>query len=118
MRLLLDEHVPPAIERGLQDRGVDVVAIPNWQDGTLRSTPDHNILVTAAAQRRVLVSFDVNTIPPLIDLWAARGMHHAGVILISRKTFRQDDVGGILRALQAIVAERGDEDWQDQMAFL
>lgn len=118
MRLILDEHVSSASAQGLQDNGIDVVSVSNWQSGTLRSTADGHILVTAVVERRVLVSFDVNTIPPLIGIWAARGMHHAGVILISRKTFRQDDIGGILRALVAIVAERGTEDWQDRVMYL
>lgn len=118
MRLLLDEHVSPAIARGLLDIGIDVITVSSWQGGVLRSTADDHILVTAAAERRVLVSFDVKTIPPLIDRWATRGIHHAGVILISRKTFQQDDISGIVRALRALVAERGNEDWQDQMAFL
>lgn len=118
MRLILDEHVSPAIALGLQATGSDVVTVPHWQDGELRSTEDAHILVTASVESRVLVSFDVNTIPPLIDGWLARGMHHSGVILISRKTFRQNDVGGILRALRAIIAEHGDADWQDRMIFL
>jgi hypothetical protein len=118
MRLILDEHVSPDIAQGLREDGIDVVDVSNWLSGTLRSTEDDHILAIAVEEHRVLVSFDVNTIPPLIGVWSEQGRHHAGVILMSRKTFRQNDVSGILRSLRALIAEKGNEDWQDRLEFL
>ena len=118
MRLILDEHISPDIARGLRDAGIDVIEVSSWQSRTLRSTADDHILTIAAEERRVLVSFDVNTIPPLIGVWSGQGKHHTGVILISRKSFRQNDVGGIVRALRMLIAERTSEDWLDRLEFL
>ena len=118
MRLILDEHISSDIAHRLLEDGVDVVEVSNWLSGTLRSTDDDHIHASAAGEHRVLVSFDVNTIPPLISVWSAQGKHHAGVILISGKTFRQNDVSGIVRALRTLVVDHEDEDWQDRIEFL
>ena len=118
MRLILDEHISSDIAHGLLEVGIDAVEVSNWLGGTMRSTADDRILAIAAEEHRVLVSFDVNTIPPLINVWSAQGKLHAGVILISRKTFRQNDVSGILRSLRALIADKGNDDWQDRLEFL
>ena len=118
MRLILDIHVPSAVARGLQARGIDVVLGATWQDGTIRTASDADILTLAASEDRVLVSYDTKTLRPLAREWAERGHRHAGIILIDDRTYRQNDVGGIVRALRAIVAERGDEDWHDLMVYL
>jgi hypothetical protein len=40
------------------------------------------------------------------------------VVLIDEKTIRQDDRRGLIRALQAFVAEHADEDWRNQVRYL
>ncbi len=96
MRLILDENLSSAVGRGLETAGIDVIAVADWQDGLIRSVADVDILIAAAAERRVLVTFDLKTLRPL----------------------EQNDIGGIVRALRKLVAERGNEDWHDQSAFL
>ncbi|HEX5164617.1 MAG TPA: hypothetical protein VFV93_04410, partial [Thermomicrobiales bacterium] len=65
------------------------------------------LLTVASAENRVLVSYDTKTLPPLVkDCWE-RDLHHAGIILIDSRTFRQNDIGGIVRALRTLVENRG-----------
>jgi predicted nuclease of predicted toxin-antitoxin system len=118
MRLILDIHVPIAVARGLQAVGIDVVPAATWNDGIIRTAPDEIILTVAAQEDRVLVSYDAKTLRPLAKNWAELGQHHAGIILIDDHTFRQNDIGGIVRALRALVSERGDEDWRDRIEYL
>lgn len=118
MRLLLEAHVPPAVARPLRAAGVDVVTLQEWLGGDYRHAPDQEILAAAVLENRVLVTFDLQTIPLLLTEWAETRQHHAGVILVDEKTIRPGDVGGMLRALRRLVAEAGDEDWQDQVRFL
>jgi predicted nuclease of predicted toxin-antitoxin system len=101
---MLDAHVPSAVARGLEAVGIDVVIVATWEGGYLRTAPDTNILTVAANENRVLVSHDAQTLRPLAAEWAERGQRHAGIILIDDRTFRQNDVGGIVRALRALVA--------------
>lgn len=118
MRLLLDEHFPSAVVASLRREGVDVTAVQEWLEGALRSSTDDRLLAAAQAESRVLVSYDRKTLPTLLKDWARMGRHHAGVILIADKTVRQNDVGGLVRALRSLIARAGDWDWQDRVMFL
>jgi predicted nuclease of predicted toxin-antitoxin system len=118
MRLLLDVHLSPAIARRLQQDGVDVVTVRDWRQGNYRSAVDDQLLTAAAADERVLVTYDLRTIPTLLKTWAETGRQHAGVILIDDKTIRPDDIGRLIRALQALVAGNDRERWSDRVVFL
>ena len=118
MRLLLDAHISPAVARALQGHGIDVVVLRDWLGGGFRSASDDQLLITAASDRCVLVSYDCQTLPPLLRDWSETGRHHAGVILVDEKTVRPNDIGGLLRALRALFAQTGDEDWRDRVVFL
>lgn len=118
MRLLLDYHLSPAIAQVLRRDGVDAVAVRDWLGGNYRSAPDDQLLAAAWSDERVLVTYDCRTIPPLLKEWAETGRQHAGVVLIDEKTVRPDDIGGLLRALRALIARSGGESWRDRTVFL
>ena len=118
MRLLLDAHLSPAIAQLLTAEGTDAVSLRDWHGGNYRHAPDDQILMAALAEGRVLVTFDRRSIPPLVKVWAEAGRHYAGVVVINRKTIRQNDIGGLIRALLALVKDAGEQDWQDRLAFL
>jgi hypothetical protein len=118
MRLLLDAHVAPAIARSLRRDGIDAVAVRDWLGGNYRDAPDDQLLEVAATDDRVLVSYDLRTIPTLLKDWAEGDRSHAGVILVDDKTLRPDDLGGLVRALRALVAQSGGESWRDRVVFL
>jgi predicted nuclease of predicted toxin-antitoxin system len=118
MRLLLDAHVSPAVARRLAAAGIDAVAVRDWQGGNYRHAADDQLLLAAATEGRVLVTFDARSIQPLAREWAEIGRHHAGVIVVSGKTIRQDDVGGLIRALRALATAAGEQGWQDRLVFL
>src|SRR5437773_8092308 len=113
MRLLLDADVPAAIAEDLRRRGIDVLSIQEWQQASYRHARDNNILEAAATDERTLVTFDLSTIPDLLRELAATGRHHGGVILVDDKTYNQNDVGGISRALRVLIDESGAASWLD-----
>jgi predicted nuclease of predicted toxin-antitoxin system len=118
MQLLLDAHLPAALALQLQAQDIDAVTISNWQGGAYRTATDEQILVQAALDRRVLVTYDCRTIPMVLKQWAETDQHHAGVLLVDERTIRPSDVGRLLRALQALVAARDNDDWTDRVLFL
>ncbi len=73
--------------------------------------------MAAARERRVLVTFDVRTLPPLLRQWAETDLSHGGVILVSSRRFQPDDVRGLTRALRRLVQAEGDT-LEDQVLFL
>ena len=118
MRILLDAHLSIALAKQLRRNGMDVDGLHGWMSGSYLEQSDDRILAAARSDGRVLVTRDCRTILSLLREWAASGRHHAGVILVSRATFRSSDVGRLLRALLNVAAESGDESWEDKVIFL
>ena len=117
MRLLLDAHLSPAIARQLAANHVDATALQDWHDGNYRHAADDQILLAAAAEGLVLVTFDARSIQPLLKEWVESGRHHAGVVVVNRKTLPQNDIGGMVRALRQF-ANGPEQPWGDRLVFL
>ncbi len=47
MRLLIETHVAGALVRGLQQHGIDAVALQDWHGGAFRTATDEEILAAA-----------------------------------------------------------------------
>ena len=118
MRLLLDAHLSPVLARELQARGIDAVSIRDWRAGEYRTASDEQVLALAYAEGRTFVTYDLRTIPPLLQEWAESGRHHAGVVLVDDATIWPDGIGGLLDALSALLLETGDASWEDRVVFL
>lgn len=118
MRLLLDSHVPSVVARRLRDAGIDAFALPEWRDGSHRASSDEMILLAAYEDDRVLLTYDLKTVPRLLQRWSSSNRHHAGVLLVDERTLRPNDIGGLVRAVMRVVAERDGKTWRDQVLFL
>ena len=116
--LLLDGHVSTAVAVGLRRMGFDAVALPEWRGGAYLDSFDHEILRAAHEERRVFVSFDVNTLPNLTSTLSALQSDHSGLVLISRKTFAQNEIGPITRSIAQFVRHWPEGDFTNQVLFL
>jgi predicted nuclease of predicted toxin-antitoxin system len=105
MKFLMDEHIEPAITRGLR-RIYPQLDILSVQEAGLRTQPDEVILTWAAQEGRVVVSRDVNTMTDEAARRIDSGLPMAGLLLI-RPSF---GYGEIIKALQLFVecAEEGE----------
>ena len=120
MKLLLDEHIWPGVA-GLVKQMIpaaDVESIHSFCRGRLINSDDAVILREARQAGRALATFDVNTIPALLQEMAAVDDDHSGVIFISAKSFAQNDHNGIARALAEILREEADTIWTNRVIFL
>lgn len=118
VRFLLDEHLSPAAASLLRERGIDAVALRDWQRGEYLSQPDEIILRAARLEGRALVTFDVHSIPPVLRYMAESGVAHAGVVFISAKSIGQGDVSQLATALERLASAQGDESLENQALFL
>ena len=118
MHLLLDAHLSLSIVSRLAAEGVDVVSLQDWRGGIYRHAADELILEVAKQEARVLVTYDRRTFPPVVKRWGEGGLHHSGVVLIDDRTIRQDDIGGLIRALRALVFDEGEQEWDDRIFHL
>ncbi len=76
------------IAEQLRAKGHDVLAVV--ADPALLTLPDNQILAHATAADRALVTANIKDFMPLDAQYGAAGQTHAGLILISSKTFPQD----------------------------
>lgn len=118
MKWLLDEHISPAVARGLSGV-VEVAPLRDWQAGAYLEAPDTIILQAAAVDGWSLVTFDLRTIPLLLKDWGEQGITHGGVILVDEHTIAQNDIGGLVRALTRLIAATvADATWQNRTVLL
>jgi hypothetical protein len=96
---LLDEHVSPQVARLLRRRGIEAHALRDYEGGRLLQADDAEVLRAALRAGLVFVTFDVHTVPEVLRFFAEAGEEHGGVVLVSARSFRQDDVGGLAEAL-------------------
>jgi hypothetical protein len=86
--LLLDEMFSSTIAQQLRAKGHDVMAVV--ADPALTALPDDQVLAQAATAGRALVTANIKDFMPLDAEYRAAGHEHAGLILVSAKTFPQD----------------------------
>lgn len=120
VKLLLDEHISPAVADGLRrrNRSLAVVCMAAWEHGEFLGQQDSVCLHQAAAQGLTLVTYDRRTIPPLLKVWAEEERKHGGVIFVDEKTISPADTGGLVRALGELARTSARWDWSSRVCFL
>ena len=119
MKLLLDEHVDPAIADGLRGAlSIEVMALRDWKQGIHLHAQDDVLLRAAYDGGWTLVTYDQRTIRPLVKNWGDQSRPHGGVIFVDDRTITQNDVGGLIRSLQRLVEQLGDVSWEDRVMYL
>jgi len=106
-RLLLDEMFPQAMADQLNAKGHDVRAVV--ANPEFLGLPDEDILVGATEAGRALVTANIKDFMPIDARYRAANRVHAGLIMVSSKTFPQNRayVIAITTALDALLATDG-----------
>ena len=101
--LLLDEMSSGVIAEQLRAKGHDVLAV--MDDLALTGLADEQILAHATMTGRALVTANIKDFMPVDARYRAAGQTHAGLILVSAKTFPQDRTftAAITSALSALL---------------
>jgi hypothetical protein len=85
--LLLDEMFSDDIAQQLGAKGYDVISVV--ADQTLVGLPDDQVLAYATTAGRALITANIKDFVPLDGRYRAAGQSHAGLVLVSTKTFPQ-----------------------------
>lgn len=107
VRLLLDEMFPRAMADQLNAKGHDVRAVV--ADPEFAGLPDEDVLVGATEAGRALVTANIRDFMPIDARYRAASRSHAGLVLVSSKTFPQSGgfVIAVTGALDALLAAGG-----------
>jgi predicted nuclease of predicted toxin-antitoxin system len=103
VRYLLDEDVPPTVGAGLRPRGLDAVSVYDVGWAGLRIS-DADQLEYAAAEGRVLVSYNRDDFLALDRAWRAAGREHAGILWCSDRIIPRRAIGTLIEAVLAMDA--------------
>jgi hypothetical protein len=113
-RLYLDDDVDHALAGLLRLRGVD--AVSSLEAGTA-GWPDERHLEWAAAEGRVLESYNFHDSLPMAEVWFRAGREHAGIVLSFRQ-FRRSRLGEVLALLLRLVAAVPEHELRDTVRLL
>ena len=104
LRLVSDENFDGVILRGLYRRRpeLDIVRV---QDVGLSATPDPDVLAWAAAEGRILLPHDRETIPGFANQRVNAGQALPGVFLVSDRMPTGQAIDEILLAVDCLTAE-------------
>jgi hypothetical protein len=111
VRFFLDHNVDPAVARGLQRRGIDVITAR--EDGRA-ATPDEDLIQRATELGRVLVSHDAD-MPTIAARWQASGQYFSGIIYTKQ---RRLTVGQLVAELEIIAGAAATEEFQNSVTYL
>ena len=102
--MLLDEMFPAAMAEQLCAKGYDVRAVVASPEFT--GLPDEEILLGATEAGRSLVTANIRDFMSLHARYRAANRSHAGLILVSTKTFPQNRafVAAVTSALNVLLA--------------
>lgn len=120
MRLLLDEHFSLTLLNAILaiDDEVQVESLHRWHGGAFLRCPDDRIVEAASKEGLTLVTFDVTTIPPILQNLAIENTSHGGVIFIPSRRIAQNDYGQLASRLVSFWRVYGKQEWRDRVAFL
>ena len=120
LRLLLDEHLSPAIVEHLRRRNPEIalLSLQEWENGAYLRAEDALLLAAAHRQRLTLVTYDQRTIVPLLKSWGEQDIEHGGVILVDARTLAASDIGGLVTALDSLWWSLGQLDWTNRVVYL
>jgi len=109
-RFFTDEDVYAAVAAGLRKAGWDAQSTP--EAGRLGES-DESQLDFAAADGRVVVTFNVAHFAALHAEWMRQGRHHAGIVVSSQRP-----IGDVLRRLLRLATALDAEALCDRLEYL
>jgi predicted nuclease of predicted toxin-antitoxin system len=106
LKLLLDEMYSAAVAAGLRARGHDTVAVIERPE--LRARGDPDLFAVAQAERRALVTENIDDFQAIADGYDQRGTPHFVVVLVPAAKFPRGlrrTIGRMVKALDALAGE-------------
>jgi len=102
LKLLLDEHLSPAIARQLRERGHDAIAVGERTD--LRGRADRVHFASLPEEQGVIVTRDLADFRPLLADALRRGTPTYGLVCVpARFPLNRDAIGRLVAALDALL---------------
>jgi predicted nuclease of predicted toxin-antitoxin system len=113
MRLLIDQNFNQKVLRGIRSRVPHLDAVTTQESG-LSETPDPELLAWAAAEDRILVTHDIQTIPDYAADRINAGEKMPGVFVAPQDL----PIGLAIEELTTIILCSEQEEWKDLITWI
>lgn len=112
MKFLLDVHIAKAAVGALHKAAPHVQAehISQWRGGAFLRAEDAEILATCHVEKRVLITYDLATIPDLLRRWMVEDRPHSGVVFADENTVKPNAPAEVASAIASLAKEIGNAD--------
>ena len=106
-KYLLDEQISPRVAEALGKLGVDAEAVAG---SALAGLDDRAVFRKAIETGRVLVTYNIQDMSPLLGDFIREGTAVPGVVFVDTRTLPTDDLVGLARALARLadLVDRGE----------
>ena len=120
LSFLLDEHISPTIALQINRKRPEIIIFPliSWQEGQYLGLDDDIVLTAATDAHLTFVTYDQNTIPPLLCAWGDAQKCHCGVIFVDYLSIPPSNFGLLMRSLPALWDLQGSQDWSNRLVYL
>jgi predicted nuclease of predicted toxin-antitoxin system len=120
VKLLFDVHIAGATVVALRKIAPQIQSehIAHWRNGTFLQADDNEILTACHVEDRVLVTYDMATIPDLLRRRISEQRPHSGVFFVDGNTIKPNRPGEVASAIAAVAKEIGDADTTNLIRFL
>ncbi len=120
LHLLLDENISQAVADQVQKHrpNITIYSVHTWHDGVFRGCRDSELLLAASLEQLTLVTYDLKTIPSLLQELYHAGQSHTGVVFVDDFTIANDAFGTLPRAIISFWEQYANQDWTDCVHFL
>lgn len=120
LSFLLDEHISPTIAEQINRKRPEILIFPliTWQEGRYLGLTDNIVLQAATEAQLTLVTYDQNTIPPLLCEWGEAQKSHNGVIFIDYQSIPPSNFGLLMRSLLTLWDLQNKQDWMNRLIYL
>lgn len=112
MKYLMDEHINPAIVRGLLRANPELEIVQASK--THIGTPDPELIEWATVNDYLLVTRDVNTLVGYVYERITAGIHTEGIFVLRQEA----TIGEVVQDLLLIAATSQAEEWANQVIYI
>ena len=119
MKLLLDEHYPPALAKQLRERGHDAVSVQ--EEAILRGMTDPDLFAESQRRNRAVLTENVADYMLLDAEYRSRNLAHWGLVLTSNRTFprgKPTTLGALVTALDELLREPASDGRSSKVTWL
>ena len=113
-RLYVDEDILTTLAVRLRERGWDAVSA---HEVDAEGLSDEEQLVRAAADGRTIISFNHRDFAQLAVAWFEAGRAHSRIV-VSYRQYRRDQLGQLIRAVEALLSEHTAEELRNTFRVL